>query len=137
MFCGSPGVKILIPLAALTAFTAGVTSCGSSSKKTQASSGISFRAFISNPVFPAVTGGTNPIIQIMNASNDQLSNFGVPLVSASASVTDAGMMVVSPKKDRTLLFSPSDTKLAVINNSQESVSTAVTLPGTTEGILVW
>ena len=137
MFCGSPGVKILIAFAALIALTAGSTSCGSSSKKTQASSGIAFRAFISNPVSPLATGATNATIQIMDALNDQLSNSVVSLASASASVTDAGLMVVSPKKDHTLLFSPSDTKLAVINNLQESVSTAVTLPGTTESMLVW
>jgi hypothetical protein len=70
----------------------------------------------------------------MDASRDLLSFF---TVSLSGSVPDAGMMVESPKRDRTLVFSPSNNGLAIVDNAQESVSLTMTLPGATESMFVW
>lgn len=44
-------------------------------------------------------------------------------------------MVVSPKRDRTLVFSSPDNKLGVVNNGSESLGTAIALPGATESFL--
>jgi hypothetical protein len=59
------------------------------------------------------------------------------VVSLSGSVPDAGMMVESPKRDRTLVFSPSNNGLSIVSNAQESVSLTLGLPGATESMFVW
>jgi hypothetical protein len=97
-------------------------------------SGIKFRAFVSNPVHPSQSGGGFPALDIMDASKDLLSFYTVSLSSAEP---DAGIMVESPKRDRTLLFSPSNNGLAVVDNAQESVALTVNLPGATESMFVW
>ncbi|PYV57412.1 MAG: hypothetical protein DMG98_10505 [Acidobacteria bacterium] len=70
----------------------------------------------------------------MDASKDALSFY---TVSLSTSEPDAGMMVESPKRDRTLVFSPSNNGLAIVSNAQESVALTMTLPGATESMFVW
>jgi len=97
-------------------------------------SGIKFRAFVSNPVQPAQSGGGFPALDILDASKDALSFY---TVSLSTSEPDAGMMVESPKRDRTLVFSPSNNGLAVVDNAQESVALTLNLPGATESMFVW
>ena len=97
-------------------------------------SGLKFRAFVSNPTQPARTGGGFPGLNIMDASKDALSFY---TVSLSTSEPDAGMMVESPKRDRTLVFSPSNNGLAIVSNAQESVALTMTLPGATESMFVW
>ena len=97
-------------------------------------SGLKFRAFISNPTQPARTGGGFPGLNIVDASKDALSFY---TVSLSTSEPDAGMMVESPKRDRTLVFSPSNNGLAIVSNAQESVALTMTLPGATESMFVW
>jgi hypothetical protein len=47
------------------------------------------------------------------------------------------MMALSPKKDRTIVVSPLDSKLAIVNNGSESIAGAVTLPGPTQSVFVW
>ncbi|MBV9183265.1 MAG: hypothetical protein JO356_18330 [Acidobacteria bacterium] len=136
MFCRSPGSKVFIAFAVF-GLALSLTFCGSSSRKTQAASGLPFRAFISNPIFPNAAGGASPTVEIMDAQKDLLSPSIVPMSNTSSSVGDAGIMAVTPKRTGTLLFSPSDSKLAIINNTQESLSSAITLPGSTESILAW
>jgi len=91
-----------------------------------------FRAFVSNPLFPNAVGGGSPALQVLDATRDLLSVSVIGLSSLAASMNSAGMMVVSPKKDRTLVYSPPDNKLGVISNSSESLSTTISLPGSTE-----
>jgi hypothetical protein len=100
-------------------------------------SSITFRAYVSNPVQPNTSGAGSPGINIVDASNDVLSPYRISLTSLSASVTDAGMMVLSPGRDRTLVESPSDGKMAILNNAQNNASSAVTLAGPTESFFVW
>lgn len=94
-------------------------------------------AFISNPVQPNGLGGGSPALDILDATKDLLSVSTVPLISLSGGVTDAGMMVESPQRDRTLVLSPSDHKLAIVNNTGGAVSSTVTLAGSTESFLIW
>jgi len=70
----------------------------------------------------------------MDASKDALSFY---TVSLSTSEPDAGMMVESPKRDHTLVFSPANNGLAIVSNAQESVALTLTLPGATESMFVW
>ena len=139
MFLGSLGLRrIGSCLVFLGLLVTSLLSCGSPGTRSNGStrSGLAFRAFISNPVFPNGSGGGTPVIEILDATKDVLSASVISLSSLSASVADAGLMVVTPKKDRTLMVSPADTKLVIVSNSQESVSSAVTLPGSTESVLV-
>ena len=112
----------------------GLVSCsGSSSSAGMGQSGLKFRAFVSNPLHPGLSGGGFPVVEIVDAIKDVLSPNPIQL----SAEPDAGFMVMGPKKDRTLLFSPSNNGLVIINNSQESVAATTTLPGPTESMIVW
>jgi hypothetical protein len=98
---------------------------------------LTLRAYVSNPVQPSVGGAGSPGLNVVDALHDILSPFTIPLASLNASVTDPGVMTVSPERDRTLVSSPTDHKIGIINNSQNSVTSAVTLAGSTESFFVW
>jgi hypothetical protein len=98
-------------------------SCGSSPSSSGSSgSGLKFRAFISN-----VLAG----VQIIDAEKDVRA----PVQAISAGATP-GLMVVTPNRVQTLVFSKSDNKLTLISNAGESASAQVTLPGFTESFVV-
>ena len=99
----------------------------------QGRSGLKFRAFVSNPLHLSTFGLISPALEIVDASKDVLSVYGVSL---SGVLPDAGMMVLSPKKDKTLVVSPSS-RFAVVDNATESSSGSLTLPGPTESLFVW
>lgn len=92
---------------------------------------------MSNPVSPGANGGGFPALDIIDATKDVLSPF---IVSLSGTVASADMMVETPKRDRTLVLSPAggsgDSSLAIVDNANESASSAVTLPGSTESMFV-
>src|SRR5262249_11148289 len=70
-------------------------------------SSITSRAYFSTPIQPNVSGvGGTPVLDIVDASTDILSPYPVALVSTTAIISDPGMMVLSPKQDRTLVSSP-------------------------------
>src|SRR5262249_4491642 len=46
-------------------------------------------------------------------------------------------MALSPKRDRTLVFSPSNHALSVVDNASESAAASISLPGATDSFLVW
>lgn len=114
----------------------GVVSCGGYKAPSGGGgrSGVKFRAFVSNPLHPGQAGGGFPAIEIIDAAKDILS---VTPISLSGAEPDAGLMAVSPKRDRTLVFSPSNNGLAVINNSKEGAAATTTSPGPTESMLFW
>lgn len=98
---------------------------------------LTFRAYISNPVQPTGFGSGTPGLNVVDALHDVVSPFTIPLASLSANVSDPGIMAVSPKRDRTLVSSPSDSRLGIVNNSQNTLSSSVTLSGATESFFVW
>ena len=118
---------------------AGLISCGGySNPNRQNRSGLTFRAFISNPVNPSSTGGGFPGLDIIDARKDMLSPFEVAL---SGTVASAGMMVESPKRDRTVVYSATgassaSSTLGIVDNATESASSSVALPGPTESMFV-
>jgi len=71
------------------------------SNTNQASNHPKFRAFVSNPLHQSQVG-ISPGLEIVDASRDLLSVSGVSLAGL---LPDAGLMVVTPKKDRTLVVS--------------------------------
>jgi hypothetical protein len=122
----------------LIVLSMGLVSCGGS-KAATTTSGLTFRAFVSNPVNVNPNGGGFPALNIVNATKDVLSPF---VVSLSGTVGSAGMMVESPKRDRTVIFSSTGafgtgSVLAIVDNAKESASSSVNLPGATESMFVW
>ncbi|HKW17916.1 MAG TPA: hypothetical protein VJO35_10440 [Terriglobales bacterium] len=116
----------------------GLVSCGGKST-TRTNSGLTYRIFVSNPLNPTPLGTIFPGLNIVDATKDVLSAFDVDL---SGTTTNAGMMVESPKRDRTVVFSPTSdvtqsNTLAMVDNAKETASGSVTLPGPTESMFVW
>jgi hypothetical protein len=108
-------------------------SCGgSSSSSSSRTSGLAYRAFVSN----SVTASTLAGVYVVNAVNDTRG----PLSPISAGNTP-GMMVVTPNLAQTLVFSAngtqfSDNQFTIIDNASESAAGHVILPGMTESIVV-
>jgi hypothetical protein len=137
MLLKPPG--LLKALSALVAFAAlaGLVSCSSSgTTSTGGTSRLTFRAFVSNPVYPNLSGGGSPALNLVDARKDLLSPYVVSLSTLNASVSGAGMMSLSPNHDRTLVMSPGDSKLAVVDNSRESALGAFVLSGPSESFFV-
>ena len=110
-------------------------SCGSSSSTSSSTktSGVEYRALITNSVS---AGSLIAGVYIVNAETD---------VRAAASAISAGntpgMMVLTPNRAQTLVFSgngtqSSDNQFTIINNAKESSAGQVTLPGMTESFVV-
>jgi len=120
--------KVLIPVIFL-AVSAALVNCGGSSSGGAKTSGIAYRAFVSN----TVGGGVN----IVNAETD-VRAIGVAPIAAGAS---PGMMVVTPNRAETLVFSGygtdnPDNELSIIDNTKESSAAQVPLHFPTESIVV-
>jgi len=121
---GVPGLRrTSIAIAVLIAASVASVSCGNynnstSSSSQQSTSGLKFRAFVSNPLRPTANGGTTPVIEIVDALQDKLPGFAVSLSGANP---DPGLMAVSPNKKFTLVFSASNNAVTVIDNARESV----------------
>ena len=115
--------RALILLSFLLPVSLVFLSCGSSpSSSGGGGSGLKFRAFISN-----VLAG----VQIIDAEKDVRA----PVAAISAGATP-GLMVVTPNRVQTLVFSKSDNRLTFISNAGESASAQITLPGFTESFVV-
>ena len=115
----------------------GMVSCGGSSATTT-SSGLTYRAFISNPSNLNLSGTISPALNIVDATQDILSFASVDLTGTT---TSAGMMVETPIRDHTIVFSPAtgssaNNQVAIVDNAKESASGSVTLPGPTESMFV-
>jgi hypothetical protein len=131
---GVPRLKKILGVVLASVLVGGLVSCSSYKSPTQGQSGLTFRAFVSNPLHLNPTGGVVPALEIVDATKDIQSLAGVSLAGA---LPDAGIMVVSPKKDRTLVVSPSSNRIAVVDNATEAPNAAPGLPGATESLFVW
>lgn len=117
--------------------TGGSTTGTTTSKPSQ----LAIRAFVSNPLSPTgVAGLFSPVLNIVDASLDQLSFSTVDVSSAGS---NPGLMALSPNKHLLLVFSNSNNTIGVVNTLSESLNstssgTAITfgLPGSTESMLV-
>jgi hypothetical protein len=142
---GVPGLrKTLIAVAFLTFASVALVSCGSVNSNTTTTnqpSGLKFRAFVSNPV-QSFSGSASPVLNIVDAELDEIS---ASFVNLSGSVTDPGMMAVTPDKVHTLVYSGADTSLVLVTNATETVtssgsssgsSSALKLPGASQSMLI-
>jgi len=91
--------------------------------------------FVSNPLYPTTGSGT-PVLNIVDALQDQLSQSIVSLLGRSA---QPGLMALSPSLQFTMIFSPTGNTVTLIDNTTESVASGVgsiTLPGFTESMFI-
>jgi len=107
-------------------------SCGGSAPSSTKTSGLPYRAFISNNISAA---NSSPGVFVVNALSDVRP--GVAPISAG---NNPGMMVLTPNLGLTLVFSgigtqASDNQFTVINNASESAVGHVSLPGLTESFV--
>jgi hypothetical protein len=125
--------RVLIPLLIFVAIGLWLSCGGSTPSGGAHTSGLKYRAFISD----SVSAGTSSAgVYIVDAQNDQR-----PVLSPIAAGNNPGMMVVTPNLAQTLVFSgtgtqTSDNQLSFINNTSEQTSGHVNLPGMTESIVV-
>jgi hypothetical protein len=118
--------RTLISIGALVAASVTAISCGSyrAPGANGSSSKLKFRAFVSNPLLP-VSGGTAPVLNIVDASKDVLSR---ALVSVQGNSQQPGLMALSPNLRFTMVFSASGNSVAVVDNTTEAI--AQTIVGT-------
>ena len=137
-------MKRAIAVAVLIGASVFAVSCGSYNSNNNSSStptsGLSFRAFVSNPLSPAGGGGGVPVLNIVDASKDVVAPQRVNL---SGSIAQAGMMVVSPDRKFSMVYSPSTNAVVLVDNTAETLVASgnsslppVTLPGPTESIFI-
>ena len=137
--------RTLISMVLLLTASVALISCGSSTPSSTSGkhSGLKFRAFISNPLLP-VSGGTAPVVNIVDASKDVLSG---SIVNVQGSSPQPGLMALSPNLLFTMVFSPTGNTVAVIDNTTESIAQTttgtiasavptITLPGRTESMVI-
>jgi hypothetical protein len=142
---GVPGLrKTFVSLVVLIAFSIGIVSCGggntSASNKHQLS-GLRFRAFVSNALFPSGVSNS-PVINIVDALQDIVSPSTIGLLGDSTQPT---LMVVSADLSRTMVFSPQGNTISVVDNRTEAIATVtggstsvptITLPGFSESTFI-
>ena len=114
----------------MTWLSCGGSSSAPSSRKT---SGIAFRAFITNSVSSSAGAAG---VYIVNAETDVR-----PFLSPISAGNTPGMMLLTPNRADTLVFSgngtaSSDNQFTIINNANESASSHVNLPGLTQSFVV-
>jgi len=121
----------------------GIVSCGGSKSASNKHkvSGLKFRAFVSNPLFPS--GAANaPVINIVDALQDIVSVSTIGLLGESS---QPGIMVVTPDLSRTMVFSPTGNTISVLDNRTEAIAQiagsstnvpTITLPGYSESMFI-
>lgn len=145
MFLGVPGLKkIAATFIVLVTASFAFLSCGGSSTNTTHGSGLKFRAFVFNPLFPGAFAPT-PALNIIDATQDQLS---LDRISLGGSAAPPGAMVLFPNKRFTLLFNVGSTtvntssNITLVNNATENVGGpnggggTMTLPDVTRSVVV-
>jgi hypothetical protein len=134
--------KALISVAVLVAASVTIVSCSgynnNSSSTSGQKSGLKFRAFVSNPLFPSGSGNL-PVLNIVDASKDVLSLSTISLLGV---VPQGGLMVVSPDLRLTVVASPPG-NIGVIDNTTEATAStgtssvpSINLPGLTESVVI-
>ncbi|HEX4486642.1 MAG TPA: hypothetical protein VH088_10270 [Terriglobales bacterium] len=130
--------KVLTAFGALVAACIGLSSCGNNynpyttgGQKLAPSTGLTFRVFVSNPLFS--NGASNaPVLNIIDATTDLLSP---ATVSLAGTVSNPGLMAQTPDKNRILVFSDAENRVAVVDKASQSATGAIGLPGATTSLI--
>ena len=125
--------KALIRLLFLLPASVMCLSCGSTPSSSTQTSGLKYRAFVTNSVS---SGSGAAGVYIIDASLD-VRAFTSPIAAGNT----PGMMVLTPNRAQTLVFSgsgtqSSDNQLSIVNNAREAAASHLTLPGMTESFVV-
>ncbi len=125
--------KVLIFLCFILPTSLWLSCGGSSPSSSTQNSGLKYRAFLTNNVS---AGSASAGVYVVDASKDVR-----PPVSPISAGSTPGMMVVTPNRALTLVFSGdgtqfSDNIFSIINNASESNAAHLTLPGITESFVV-
>jgi hypothetical protein len=125
--------RVLILLFSLLPASLILLSCGSTPSSSGGGSGLKYRAFVTNGV---TSGSGFAGVYLVNAQTDVRA-----VVSPIAAGNTPGMMVLTPNRAQTLVFSGngtqfSDNQFTIINNATEAAAAHVTLPGVTESFVV-
>jgi hypothetical protein len=133
--------KTVVALVLFLGLSVAILSCGGSSSTQHKASGLVYRAFVSNSLFPS--GATNiPVLNIVDATQDLLSPSTVSLLGT---IPEAQQMAVSADLHYTMVFSLSSNSIGVVDNTTEAIATipgtntnlpAIQLPGMTESMFV-
>ena len=131
--------RVLTAIALLVVVCMALGSCGGgysggssgTGTTTATTSGVTFRAFVSNPLFPNGTGDA-PVLNIVNASTDLLVRTTVGL---GGTISNPGLMATTPNKSKTLVFSSAENRVAVVANANEAAAGAISLPGATKSMV--
>ena len=133
MHFGVCGLKRLASIGLVLVLASLILSCGSSSSKTT-SSGLPFRVFVSQdvsvPVSTAFPAGVPPGLFIIDAIHDLLS----PTTVQTSNLP--GQLFLSQNKKITLAVGVTDNTVSIIDNSTETSSGKVALPGPTSSIVI-
>ena len=131
-----------ITLAVLIAACLVMVSCGTSTQNPNqtVTSGLTFRVFVSNPLQPAAGGGGTPVLNIVNATTDQLTRF---TIGVSSQIAQPGLMALSPDRKFTIVFSAANNSISTVDNANETLAVsgtrgipAISLPGFTQSIFI-
>ncbi len=146
--------RILIGIFALAAASLTIIACGKSNPSGATTStistkpsGLAFRVFISNALYPTTTGTTGPNAPVLNIVNAAINEdiLSLSVVSLVGSSTQPGLMALAPNLQYTLVYSQIGNTVTVVDNAKETVATvaggttpvpAITLPGLTESMAV-
>jgi len=123
----------------LVAAAGAIVSCGGKSPASHAS-GLAYRAFVSNPLYPSGATET-PVLNIVDAIHDLLSRSVVGLVGNS---TQPGLMALSPSLQYTAVFSQAGNTVTIVDNATEGIASIsgagpvppIGLPGFTESMFI-
>lgn len=121
---------------------AGLVSCsgGMGSPNGQQTSGLTFRAFVSNPLHPLPSGGGGPVLNIIDATLDMQSPFLVNL----SGIQGPGLMTESPNLAFTMVFDSGTNSISLVDNAREAPAVgasgmnlaSATIPGPTESMVI-
>jgi hypothetical protein len=130
--------KVLTAFGALVAACVALSSCGNSynpytagSQPLAPSTGLTFRVFVSNPLFPSGTGNS-PVLNIIDATTDLLSPATVGL---AGTVSNPGLMAQTPDKSKILVFSSAENRVAVVSKAAQATNGSIGLPASTTSMV--
>lgn len=137
--------RTLFCIAVLTIASIALISCGggySSSAGSSRPSMLASRAFVSNPLNPSGTAGVySPVLNIIDAVPNTTLTDTVSLSTVGLN-SGPGLMALSPNGLLTMVFSPNDNTITMVDNEKEAILSnnnanvpAVTLPGPTESMV--
>jgi hypothetical protein len=133
--------RVAIRVALIFLACAGMLSCnGGSGPNSMQTSGLTFRAFVSNPLHPLPGGGGGPVLNIIDATQDLQSAFLVNL----SGIQGPGLMTESPNLAFTMVFDSGTNSISLVENAREAAAVgsngmnlpSVPIPGPTESMVV-